>query len=45
MINLFYWMYGQYWYSKSIMVSHSRTENLYFSSLYEMAEWEQNNLN
>lgn len=39
MIKLFYWAYGKYWYSTTVSANHSRTENIYFSSLKEMIEW------
>lgn len=44
MINLYYWAYGQYWYSHSVMASHSRTENRYFPSLDALAKWEYCNI-
>lgn len=41
MINLYYYAFGQYWFSISVPANHSRIENIYFSSLEEMMLWEK----
>ena len=39
MIRLYYYAFGQYWYSHSVSAYHSRTETMYFGSVNEMSEW------
>ena len=43
MINLYYYAFGQYWFSVSVPANHSRTENKYFPNLETMMLWEKMN--